>query len=340
MNQSTRENSSAALNTPALLEISHLSFQYKGAPEAALKDVSFTAQRGQVLGLLGPNGAGKTTFISHLSAGLAVQTGDIYIDGQPFEAVHRETPTRVSVAPQEYAFYPMLTVLENLRCFAAVCGLSAAQQNKRIQVCIDFAQLGHFQHTQAQNLSGGLKRRLNLAIAVLPEPDLYLFDEPTVGVDPQSRAFILDAIKQLAQQGAAIIYTSHYMEEIETIADQVAILDRGRILCCDTLSNLLQQGAMHVRFKLHSNTVDEIDKNVEKTMRLQPENPLYIALKSFGKITQRDAHVEVSLRADALLSEVFSVLEASQQSINDVHVGRATLEHVFMTLTERKLRDD
>ena len=311
-----------------LLQISHVSFQYKGAKEAALTDVSLTAKRGEILGLLGPNGAGKTTLISHLSAGLAVQNGDVLIDGEPFAKVHHNTPTRISVAPQEYAFYPMLTVLENLNCFAAACDLSADLQKTRVQSCLDFAQLNHFGNTRAQNLSGGLKRRLNLAIAVLPQPDLYLFDEPTVGVDPQSRAFILEAIKHLANQGAAIIYTSHYMEEIEAIADRVAILDRGRILCCDTLSNLLQQGAMTVRFQLKDASI------------FTPEHPSYAALLAFGHLQSDGTHYILSLRPHTPLSHVFTALENSTLALHDIQVGRATLEHVFMTLTDRKLRDD
>lgn len=306
-----------------LLEISHLSFQYKGAPTAALSDVSLTACRGQILGLLGPNGAGKTTLISHLSAGLAIQSGTIHIDNLPFEKIHKKTPTRVSVAPQEYAFYPMLTVLENLRCFSAACGLSQTEQKLRVQESLEFSQLGKFQGTQGQHLSGGLKRRLNLAIAVLPKPDLYLFDEPTVGVDPQSRTFILDAIKQLATDGAAVIYTSHYMEEIETIANRVAILDHGRILCDDTLENLLAQNALHVRFKI--------------SPEWQPQ--LQLELSSMGRITQHDANIELSLNAATELSSVFSAIEASKLPISELHVGRATLEHVFMALTDRRLRD-
>lgn len=312
-----------AVTTCPLLEISHLGFQYPGSSRPALTGVSLTADRGEILGLLGPNGAGKTTLISHLSAGLPVQTGSINIDGQPFARVHKAHPTRVSVAPQEYAFYPMLTVLENLLCFAAACGLASAQRRQRVQESLDFAQLGQFQGTRAQHLSGGLKRRLNLAIAVLPQPDLYVFDEPTVGVDPQSRAFILDAIKALARRGAAVIYTSHYMEEIEAVADQVAILDGGRILRDDSLSNLLQAGALQVRFSVNG--------------ALSPS--ALTALAALGEVAQHEQTIEVHLHAEAKLSSLITLLESSELDVSDLHVGRATLEHVFLALTDRKLRD-
>lgn len=308
----------------ALLEITDLGFCYPGAATAALTGVSLRAERGQILGLLGPNGAGKTTLISHLSAGLAVQRGAISIDGVPFAQVHKAHPTRVSVAPQEYAFYPMLTVLENLKVFSAACGLTAAQRRERVSESLEFAQLNDFQHRRAQNLSGGLKRRLNLAIAVLPRPDLYVFDEPTVGVDPQSRAFILSAIKALAQQGAAVIYTSHYMEEIEAVADQVAILDGGRVLRFDSLNRLLRDGALQVRFT--------------------PQVPLLpatmAALGALGEATQRGPSIDLQLSNPNKLGAVFAALEAGGQGVDDVQVGRATLEHVFLALTNRRLRDD
>lgn len=307
----------------ALLEITDLGFRYPGAATAALAGVSLKAERGQILGLLGPNGAGKTTLISHLSAGLALQSGAIAIDGLPFDQVHKTHPTRVSVAPQEYAFYPMLTVLENLRCFSAACGLTAPQRKARVQECMDFAQLQQFQHIRAQSLSGGLKRRLNLAIAVLPKPDVYVFDEPTVGVDPQSRAFILDAIKALARQGAAVIYTSHYMEEIEAVADQVAILDGGRILRYDSLANLLQAGALQVRF----------------TPKASLPPTTLATLETMGEVTQQGAAFEVRLHDQTRLSALFALLEEGGQVVGDVHVGRATLEHVFLALTNRQLRD-
>ena len=310
--------------SPPLLEVAHLGFQYPGAPKAALTDVSLSAHRGQILGLLGPNGAGKTTLISHLSAGLSLQSGAITIEGLPFAQMRKTRPTRISVAPQEYAFYPMLTVLENLACFSAACRLTSAQRRERVQMGLDFAQFNQFKGTQAQKLSGGLKRRLNLAIAVLPQPDLYVFDEPTVGVDPQSRAFILEAIRALAGQGAGVIYTSHYMEEIEAVADQVAILDGGRILRNDSLSNLLQAGSLQVRFR--------------SAEALQPST--LSALGDMGELVQQGHEFDLRLSDQARLSALFAVLEAGGQVVSDLHVGRATLEHVFLALTDRKLRDE
>lgn len=168
-----------------MLVIRNLSYCYPHTEKPALAGVSLNAERGQILGLLGPNGAGKTTLISHLSGILQVQQGDISIDGLPLAVIRHNTPTRIAVAPQEYAFYPMLTAIENLECFAAAGGLGGDRKRQRIGECLAFSQLERFAQVRAERLSGGLKRRLNLAIALLPEPELILLDEPTVGVDPQ-----------------------------------------------------------------------------------------------------------------------------------------------------------
>ena len=302
-----------------MLELHQLGYRYPHADKAALADVSLAVPRGCVLGLLGPNGAGKTTLISHLSGALAVQSGDIRIDGQPLQQVRAKAPTRIAVAPQDQAFYPMLTVAENLACFAAAGGLSGARKKSRIDTCTQFAQLEQFSGVRAERLSGGLKRRLNLAIALLPEPELMLFDEPTVGVDPQSRAFILDAIKSLAQAGAAVIYASHYMEEIEAIADRVAILDQGRVLREGPLDALLSQSAM-----LLTLAADGLDAQM---------------LSRFGTVEQGAAHWRIHLNAGTGPGPVLAALEAEGIEVRQAEFGRHDLEQLFMALTHRSLRD-
>ena len=302
-----------------MLELKTLSHRYPNADAPALVDVSLTVPRGCVLGLLGPNGAGKTTLISHLSGALAVQSGEILIDGQPLQQVRAKTPTRIAVAPQEQAFYPMLTVAENLAVFAAAGRLSGPRKKERIEACTQFAQLEQFAGVRAERLSGGLKRRLNLAIALLPEPELMLFDEPTVGVDPQSRAFILDAIRSLAQQGAAVIYASHYMEEIEAIADRVAILDRGHVLREGSLDGLLSKSAM-----LLTLAADGLDAGM---------------LSRFGTVEQGGAHWRIHLNAGSGPGPVLAALEAAGIEVRHAEFGRHDLEQLFMALTHRSLRD-
>ncbi|MDQ0590395.1 ABC transporter ATP-binding protein [Variovorax paradoxus] len=302
-----------------MLELKNLGYRYPHADAAALADVSLAVPRGCVMGLLGPNGAGKTTLISHLSGALAVQSGEIRIDGQPLQQVRAKAPTRIAVAPQDQAFYPMLTVAENLACFAAAGGLAGARKKERIEACTRFSQLEQFAGVRAERLSGGLRRRLNLAIALLPEPELMLFDEPTVGVDPQSRAFILDAIKSLAQQGAAVIYASHYMEEIEAIADRVAILDHGRVLREGSLEELLSKSAM-----LLTLAADGLDAQ---------------RLSRFGTVEQGGVHWRIHLREGTGPGPVLQALEAEGIEVRHAEFGRHDLEQLFMSLTHRSLRD-
>ncbi|MET0334905.1 MAG: ABC transporter ATP-binding protein [Rhizobacter sp.] len=304
-----------------MLSIEHLGYRYSRADTAALDGVSLVAQRGSVLGLLGPNGAGKTTLISHLAGLLPVQQGQILIDGEALANVRTAQPTRIAVAPQEYAFYSMLTVTENLACFAAAGRLSGSKLKERIAACLAFAQLERYQHTRAEQLSGGLKRRLNLAIALLPEPELMLFDEPTVGVDPQSRAFILDAIKTLARNGAAVIYTSHYMDEIEAIADQVVILDHGRVLRAGSLDDLLAQDELVMTLAADG---------------IAPE-ALLALLTQHGTVETTTPRISLRLRSQPAV--LLAALDAAGAQVRHAEFGRGNLEQLFMSLTKRSLRD-
>jgi ABC-2 type transport system ATP-binding protein len=312
-----------------MLAIQHLGFRYSGVPltsAPALDDVSLQVARGSVLGLLGPNGAGKTTLISHLSGVLGLQRGQILIDGEPLSQVRARTPTRIAVAPQDFAFYPMLTVAQNLECFASAARIARPRRGRRIEACIATAQLERFGATRADRLSGGLKRRLNLAIALLPEPDLILFDEPTVGVDPQTRAFVLDAIKALAANGAAVIYTSHYMEEIEAIADRVLILDQGRVLREGGLNELLAEGAMALTV-----SADNIAPAALQEL-----------LAAFGTVEAADANasmLRLRMGAGHRPAEVFAALESAGARLQHAELGRYNLEQLFMALTRRSLRD-
>jgi ABC-2 type transport system ATP-binding protein len=306
-----------------MLTIRDLNFRYPGTSVAALEQVGFSAGRGEVLGLLGPNGAGKTTLIAQLAGMLAVQQGHIEIDGQALTQLRKTRPTAIAIAPQEYAFYPTLKVLENLDCFAGVGGLRGTEKTQRIDACIAIAQLQNYRKVQAQRLSGGLKRRLNMAIALLHRPELILFDEPTVGVDPQSRAFLLDAIKQLAHEGSAVIYTSHYMEEVQAIADRIVILDQGRVLCQGTLHDLLAGDA-----KLYVEVEDETD-----------QDRLVHVLATYGQTSVQGLGAFLVLDEPGQLPEVLRCITSAGMQIRQARFGQTDLEQLFMSLTHRSLRD-
>ncbi len=208
------------------LNLEGVSFRYPGPGETVLDKVTLVIPAGGIFGLLGPNGAGKTTLISILAGQL-----------------RGRRPHSLGLVPQEYAFYPMLSCAENLRFFGAMQGLDGAPLKERVAAAAAFARIESALARRAGRLSGGLKRRLNLAIGLLGEPEILLLDEPTVGVDPQSRAFLLESIRSLAGAGRTILYTSHYMEEVEAICDHVAIIDHGRVLVSGALSEVIRDGS-------------------------------------------------------------------------------------------------
>ena len=229
-----------------MLKVDRLSYRYPGGDEAVLHELSIEVPSGGIFGLLGPNGAGKTTLISIIAGQLRSPAEKVTVDGAPLEELRRREPASLGLVPQEFAFYPMLTCAENLRFFGAVQGLGGGRLRERVAAVAAFARIENVLARRAGQLSGGLRRRLNLSIGLLAEPRIVLLDEPTAGVDPQSRAFLLDSIRGLAAAGRTIVYTSHYMEEVEAICDRVAIIDAGRVLRTGALAELLQDPAAAV----------------------------------------------------------------------------------------------
>ncbi|MBA1145581.1 ABC transporter ATP-binding protein [Ectothiorhodospiraceae bacterium WFHF3C12] len=224
-----------------MISIRHLSKRYPGGRRPALDDVSLDIQRGSIFGLLGPNGAGKTTLLSVLAGLLRADSGEIHLADRPLGAWRGRLGDVLGFVPQALAFYPMLTVAENLRFYAGVMGLRREAAARRIATAMETVQIGEYAEVRAERLSGGLKRRLNLAIGLLNDPKLLCLDEPTVGIDPHSRHYILERIRDLRDQGMTVIYTSHYMDEVQQLCDTVAIIESGRILVQDSLAALLER---------------------------------------------------------------------------------------------------
>ena len=302
------------------LSISGVSHTYRGAREAALNDVSLTIPAGGVFGLLGPNGAGKTTLISLICGLIEPDQGHITLDDEPLPLVRAADPARIALVPQDYAFYPMLSVSENLRFFGGALGLSGARLRQRCDAAIAFTRLEQVTGKLAEALSGGLRRRLNLAIGLLGEPRLLLLDEPTVGVDPQSRHFLLDAIAGLPASGTTVIYTSHYMEEVEAICQRLAILDQGKVLAAGALNELLDSD--------------------EQTLELRLDRPLpEILVSKYHAVQSGALDFQLFLPFTAALPELLAELAAAGCEIRHLSLGRQNLEQVFMRLTRRSLRD-
>lgn len=303
-----------------MLHIADVSFHYPGASAPALDGITLDIPAAGVYGLLGPNGAGKTTLISIL-AGLQTPASDeIVLNGQPLAAARAAEPRAIALVPQDYAFYPMLTVAENLQFFGGVLDLASSERKTRIDYAIAFARLEQVVGKRAEQLSGGLRRRLNLAIGLLGKPRLLLLDEPTVGVDPQSRSFLLDAIAGLPASGTTVLYTSHYMEEVEAICQRVAIIDQGKVLTEGRLDDLLRCDESVAELVLGA------DMPVELAGRYQ--------ITELGQLTYR-----LELMNAAALPRLLDDLAAAGCPVHRLNVGRQNLEQLFMRLTRRSLRD-
>ena len=266
----------------------------------AVDGLSLSVRRGELFGLLGPNGAGKSTTVSLAVGLLAPDSGQVSIEGlgNPREPAVRR---RIGVATQALALYELLSGEENLRFFGEVYGLSGSPLASRVAWCLDFVGLTDRKADRVGTYSGGMKRRLNLAAALVHEPELLLLDEPTVGVDPQSRNKIFENIEALHREGRTIIYTTHYMEEAERLCDRIAILDAGKLLALGTLQQLLDT---------HGGPPTLVVKSEGAERRVQTADPL------------------------AELNRV-----ATQTAIESFQMERPTLEQVFLRLTGRSLRD-
>ena len=303
-----------------MLLIDGVSYRYRDAASAALQNISLNIPAAAVYGLLGPNGAGKTTLISLLAGLLTAGVGRISLNGQLLPAVRAADPRAIALVPQDYAFYPMLSVAENLRFFAGALGLNGAELKAQTNAAIAFGRLDQVVGKRAERLSGGLRRRLNLAIGLLGKPRLLLLDEPTVGVDPQSRHFLLDAIAALPATGTTVIYTSHYMEEVEAICQKIAIVDQGRLLAEGTLDSILQCP--------------------EPVLELHLAQPLPDAIAArYPAVATGGLKYRLKLPSTAALPLLLDELAATGCEVCDLNLGQHNLEQVFMRLTKLSLRD-
>jgi ABC-2 type transport system ATP-binding protein len=201
---------------------------------AAVDGISFEVKRGEVFGLLGPNGAGKSTTISIISTLLPPTEGEIFFEGESIFKNSKNLRQKLGIVPQDIALYPTLTGYENLRFWGNLYGLKGAELKERINEVADIIGLNERLKDKVKKYSGGMKRRLNIGAALLHKPDLLIMDEPTVGIDPQSRSHILDTVLKLSAQGMTIIYTTHYMEEAEELCSRICIMDEGKIIASGT----------------------------------------------------------------------------------------------------------
>jgi ABC-2 type transport system ATP-binding protein len=222
-----------------MLQVDHLSKRY--GDRVAVNSISFSIAQGETVGLLGPNGAGKTTAIAMISGISRPEAGEVTLGGVSLARDANTLKRRVGLVPQDLALYEELSAWANLQLFGGLYGLGAAELHPRAKAALALVGLADRGTDRVNTFSGGMKRRLNIAAALLHEPDLLLLDEPTVGVDPQSRNAIFDNLEELKRRGKTLLYTTHYMEEAERLCDRVLILDHGQILANDTVAHFKQQ---------------------------------------------------------------------------------------------------
>lgn len=308
------------------IQVANLRKNYGSFP--ALKDISFVVEQGEVFSLLGPNGAGKSTTISILCGLIEPSGGEISILGHSVQREPMAARAVLGVVPQEVALYPDLSARENLDFWATMYGLRGSMRKQRVDETLEIIGLTDRQKDKVGKLSGGMKRRINLGVALLHHPAVVIMDEPTVGIDPQSRRHILDNIKQLNAQGMTVLYTTHYMEEAEELSDHIAILDSGTLIAYGTHRELIRLVGEQTRIDL--------------TVTLEPERiiPAWKQVEGVSQIDRTDGRITV-LAADSnrVLPYLFEATARLGGRITSVDILEPNLEAVFLHLTGKALRD-
>jgi ABC-2 type transport system ATP-binding protein len=313
---------------PNIVEVNGLVKQYPGSAEPAVSGVSFAIQQGEIFGFLGPNGAGKTTTISMLSCLLQPTHGSATIAG--FDRVRQAgaVKKRIGLVPQDLALYPTLSARDNLLFFGSVYGLKGGDLRRRVDQALNRVGLLDRAGDAIEKFSGGMKRRVNLAAGLLHSPEVLFLDEPTVGVDPQSRNFIFDNIEELNRSGLTILYTTHYMEEAQRLCDRVAIIDRGRIIALDTPRALIDSlGGGVIYLGIPHETPDAL-------------LPPIASLPGVRAAERRDGRLAVTAQnAQQALVNVINAFTKSDIAIQSLEILEPNLETVFLNLTGKRLRD-
>lgn len=298
----------------------------------AVDDVSFSVAPGEMFGLLGPNGAGKTTLLSIVAGLLPSSAGEVFLDGKRFHGSERDLKRLIGIVPQDLAIYGELTARENLRFFGQLYGLADRNLEKRVDAVLRAVGLIERADERAGTYSGGMKRRLNLGAGLVHEPRLLLLDEPTAGVDPQSRSHIFEEVRRRNGQGLTVLYTSHYMEEVQTLCPRIGIIDMGKLIACDSLTNLLGALSGLIRFRVGAMTA-----------------ALRKRLCELGQLRETQGETQGGAQAPALelecravkstLVQLLAALTDEKAELTSLEMEEPNLERVFLHLTGRALRD-
>ena len=294
----------------------------------AVQDVNLSVRAGEVFSLLGPNGAGKSTMISMICGLLAPTSGEVNVMGHSVRSEGMKARACLGVVPQEVALYPDLSARENLVFWGKMYGLRGKALNARVDELLKVIGLAERQKDRVSTYSGGMKRRVNIAVALLHKPPVVILDEPTVGIDPQSRRHILDNVKELNRQGTTVLYTTHYMEEAQELSTRIAVMDKGRLIACGTQEELIRLVGEKTQVDLTLNTASE---------------PVVAAWRSIAGVSQASLEPDcIRVLVDdsnVVLPHLFEAATRLGARITSVDIKEPSLETVFLLLTGRALRD-
>ena len=294
----------------------------------ALDNLSLDIKKGEVFGLLGPNGSGKTTLINCILSLSKFEKGDIKIFDQPMSADRYDLKAKIGYVPQEIAVFDELSVYDNIDFFCGLYIQDRATRKQYVEEAIEFVGLNDFRKFVPKKLSGGLKRRLNLACGLAHKPELLILDEPTVAVDPQSRNAILEGIMDLNKKGMTVIYTSHYMDEVEQICTRISIIDKGK---------LLATGDKYELKKLVGLTDTLILKDIDmKNLDLSQLE----SIEGLGKISLEGSNLSIGIQDNLAMTHIFAYLENNDIFFKGMDIISPSLNDVFLEITGKQLRDD
>lgn len=294
----------------------------------AVQGIDFEVQRGEIFSLLGPNGAGKSTTISMISGLLKPDEGQIAVTGYDVDKESMQSKAAIGVVPQEIALYEDLSAQENLTFWGKMYGLRGDPLKKRVDEILEIIGLSDRQKGRVGKFSGGMKRRLNIGIALLHKPEVVIMDEPTVGIDPQSRRNILDSVMELNQQGMTVLYTTHYMEEAQELSDHIAIMDHGKLIASGTHNELVK-------------IVGELDR-IELTINTESARVIedWQTIAGVQQVTAENGHLTLLVDdSNLVLPQLFETASQAGTRITSVEIQEPNLEAVFLHLTGRALRD-
>ena len=311
-----------------MLEVKELKKSYGN--KEVVKNVSFTIDKGESFGLLGPNGAGKSTTISMICGLLPYDQGEVLVSDRSVKKFPMHIKKKIGVVPQEIALYPTMSARDNLLFWGKMYGLTGTKAKSRVEEVLDFVGLTDRAKERIETFSGGMKRRINIGAALMHEPELLIMDEPTVGIDPQSRNHILETVKKLNEQGMTIIYTSHYMEEVEYLCNRVGIIDHGEVIAIGTKTELCSRlvGGSVVQLTIEKASIEAVE-----------------ALRSLDNINQvvtkeESDVVEVFVQnPHETFGNIMTTAVNHGMKIGAVEVKEPNLETLFLQLTGRSLRD-